>query len=747
MSDMNQIQGKSTARLRGILLLVPLLISTLPPTGLSLEPIDENLYDPYKYTTVGQLGMTITNFGILGEGWNNADQPSCRYKQHTEILREQIEHFSFAGLWVGGKVNGDRRVSTAIVDGVFESGQEGFEYIPTTGIQIRSSISSTAEDPMAEYYSPYAVSHQDFITNFKDYGENVYDGFGIHDFPLGISVHLESYAWNFTFADAFVILNYTIINQSANTIKDIYTGIWADVSVANMNYTSEYEPGGGFTWYDNLDGYDESIDESNYTRDIAYQYDADGDDGWAESYIGLTMLGGTTSRPYLQSHYNQWVWWSTTNDDYPEYTMPLTDYDRYDQLSSSVSSGPNISPTDALVTSNGYPGDPDSWLMMISCGPLGSQPANVDSSSWELPPGDSCNVVFAVVTALWNGGGEDSGTRRANLHINSDWAQKAYDGEDKNRNNILDEDEDINQNGKIDRYILPEPPPVPNMTADVGDQTVTIYWQNNAEQFVDPVSLEKDFEGYRIYGARKTYGDESPEFTLLAEFDIIDSVYSNIGYNTGFDAIKIKNQFGESDSIPINGRYYHYKYTNDGIKNGWLNYYAITAYDRGDPDANLESLESSEYANRKYVYPGVKAADDDWTADPKVYPNPYRGQATWEGYGSQEQMIWFTNLPSKADIRIFTLAGDIVDVIHHDESRYAGQDIVNIDEGNHKVLPDGTTTYPGAPHFSGGEHAWDLITRYEQAIASGLYLFSVENKVEGSSSYGRIKEGKFLIIK
>ncbi len=734
MSDMNHIQGKSPARLRGILLIAILLTFTLPSTTHSQEPTVEWVND--KYTSVGQLGMTITNFGILGEGWNNADQPSCRYKQHTEILREQIEHFSFAGLWIGGKVNGDRRVSTAIVDGVFPSAQEGFEYIPTSGIQIRSSISSTAEDPMAEYYSPYAVSHQDFVTNFQDFDFSI-----PYHTQLGISVHLESYAWNFTFADAFVILNYTIINQSANTIKDIYAGIWADVSVANMNYTSEYEPGGGFTWYDNLDGYDESIDESNYTRDIAYQYDADGDDGWAESYIGLTMLGGTTPRPYLQSHYNQWVWSSTTNDDYPEYTMPLNDYDRYDQLMTDVPIG-----TGDLYT-NGYPNQTDSWLMMISCGPLGSQPANVDSSSWELLPGDSCNVVFAVVTALWNGSGEDSGTRRANLHINSDWAQKAYDGEDKNRNNILDEGEDINQNGKIDRYILPEPPPVPNMTTDVGDQTVTIYWQNNAEHFIDPVSLEKDFEGYRIYGARKTYGDESAEFTLLAEFDLIDSVYSNIGYNTGFDAIRIKNDFGEPDSQQINGRYYHYKYTNDGVKNGWLNYYAITSYDRGNPDANLESLESSEYANRKYVYPGVKVADDDWTADPKVYPNPYRGQATWEGYGSREQMIWFTNLPSKADIRIFTLAGDIVDIIHHDESRYAGQDIVNIDEGNHKVLPDGTPTYPEAPHFSGGEHAWDLITRYEQAIASGLYLFSVENKVEGSSSYGRIKEGKFLIIK
>ena len=51
-----------------------------------------------KYTSVGQLGLTITNFGILGNGWNRMEDgsinPSCVYKQNTEVLREQIEHFS-----------------------------------------------------------------------------------------------------------------------------------------------------------------------------------------------------------------------------------------------------------------------------------------------------------------------------------------------------------------------------------------------------------------------------------------------------------------------------------------------------------------------------------------------------------------------------------------------------------------------------------------------------------------------------
>ena len=713
-------ENDTISKLKQLLTLTFLLILI---AGLLRAQFAIDVFD--KYTSVSQLGLTVTNYGVLGNGWNKVYGeilPSCMYRQHTEILREQVEHFSFAGLWIGGIVNGHRRVSTAIVDGVFESGEEGFEFFATSDIDIRSSISSTSVDPMSQYFSLEAVSHQDMLMDFRDYGREMPE----HT-PLGIDVHLETYAWNFTFADAFVILNYTITNFSTDTIKDIYAGIWVDASIANMNYTSTYEPGGGFSWYDNLDGFDESVDDAGFSRDIAYQYDADGDDGWAESYIGISMLGGNVPFKFLDSYYHQWVWSNASNTEYPAYSYPMNDIQRYEAMTSSVPLGAD--PT--FYNSDGYPNEPNSWLFMLSAGPYGSQPILADSSSWALPPGETCQVVLAVVAARWNGSGDDSAIRRENLYINADWAQQAYDGEDKNRNNILDEGEDTDHNGVLDRYILPEPPPNPNMVVKAGNQTATVYWSNEAEKFLDPVSQKVDFEGYRIYGARKTAvsGDNISEFSLLGDYDVYIDTVQNIGYNTGLDAIQIKNELGEPDTITIDGRDYYYKFENIGINNGWLNYYSVTAYDRGDPEANLASLESSVYANRTYVYPGiVPEADSSWVGDPSVYPNPYRGQAQWDGYGSRERMIWFQNLPREAKIRIFTLAGDLVDVIQHNET-YRGEDVGNID--NRKE-----------PLMSGGEHAWDLITRYDQAVASGLYLFTVENL-----DTKEVKEGKFLIIK
>ena len=46
------------------------------------------------------------------------------------------------------------------------------------------------------------------------------------------------------------------------------------------------------------------------------------------------------------------------------------------------------------------------------------------------------------------------------------------------------------------------------------------------------------------------------------------------------------------------------------------------------------------------------------------------------------------------------------------------------------------------PTLSGGMAAWDLVTRSDQGVASGLYLFAVEDAATGKTHHG-----KFLILK
>lgn len=688
---------------------------------LSLSKTTNSVADYVHYTTVGQLGLTVTNFGIIGEGYNNPDQPSCMYKQYPDNLKEQVEHMSYGGLWVGGMVNGEKRVTTAVVDGVFDYGAAGFEFTDNgDSIIERSSI------PTSKVYSPYAISHQDYIAEFNDEGDVV------NHTPLHINVELRTHTWNYSFTEAFVILDYEITNIGSQDIQDMYIGIWADASVGNMNYTSTYEPGGGWSWYDNLNGYDETIfdpvedDEfPGIHRNIAYQYDVDGDNGYAESYFGMTCLGSeSVPRAYWDSYYSQWVWNTSSNLNYPEYVLPLTDAERYDRMGSSVPKRKDVEG----YSETGYPDQANSWMILIGSGPFGTAPENSDSSIWILRPNETCQIAYAICAGRWaNGDILDTDDRRSYLQNNADWAQKAYNGEDSNGNGVLDSDEDQNDNNLLDRYILPAPPPSPKLLAVPDAGKVTLYWNDLPESFEDPVTRETDFEGYRIYARRKT-SNLTAEWSLLADFDLDD----DMGYNTGLDFIRIKDELGFPSYEVIGTDTFQYKFENSNLLNGWpdKNIFSITSYDSGDPSTGLTSLESSTLENRIQVITGRKASNVD-SLKVGVYPNPYRVSAAWDGSGVRDRMIWFTGLPENANIHIFTMSGEPVKTIYHDGSSYNGSDLQRLDSG----LSSGTV-------FAGGEHPWDLITDHDQALATGMYLFSVED-----TDTGLIKTGKFLVIK
>jgi hypothetical protein len=421
------------------------LLSVVMFAASSAQPLRENrpartpklqksLVDDYwHYHNAGNLGLTVTNYGVIGEGYNNPKQPSCLYKMQADNPRDQIEHMSFGGLWVGGRggADGNIHVSTAIVDGVFEAGEEGFEFTNSAAnsdtVRIRSTIVTSP------FFSPDAISHQDFISDFTDVNTRVPGtDFEIPNHtPLGLSIHLESYAWNYPYTDAFVILNYTITNITRYPIEDIYAGIWADAAVGNMNYTSIYVAGGGWSWYDNMNGFDQAYD-------MGFQYDVDGDDGFAKSYFGLRYLGSSRRQDSVQVAYDQWRWSTSASLDFPDYVMPVDDAGRYDVLR-----GRHVGKYGNAVTDGGIPTDPlqlGSWMLVLSAGSLGT-----------LQPGQSTNFTFAVVCGLWaNQDASDSAARRANLRLNSEWAKIAYNGEDVDGDGKLDPDEDLNKNGLLD---------------------------------------------------------------------------------------------------------------------------------------------------------------------------------------------------------------------------------------------------------------------------------------------------------
>ncbi len=102
-----------------------------------------------------------------------------------------------------------------------------------------------------------------------------------------------------------------------------------------------------------------------------------------------------------------------------------------------------------------------------------------------------------------------------------------------------------------------------------------------------------------------------------------------------------------------------------------------------------------------------------------VVPNPYVAVASWErkqttsaGIGSRgERRIDFIHLPQKATIRIYTIRGDLVDMIEHESS------------------------------IENSASSWDLRTREGLDVAFGIYVYHVDAGELGE------KIGKFAIIK
>ena len=677
------------------------LVSQLAGQTLSKPQVDDNS----KFTNIGNIGLTISNYGTFGDGFaqqSPVDQPSCEYPRGSGV-----EHIFGGGLWVGAQTSSGPKVTTGAFNSArFQtSGSNNFEFTNTADPNDRTVERSSL--PGNRYYSPDAVSHQDFVVNFTD-TNIVVPGTNIiipNHIPMGIAVHLETYAWNFPFADAFVMFNYKIKNVWDDTLKSAYVGMWADLVVRNVNITP---PRVGAPFYQHV-----AVGHvTNDSMQFIYAYDYDGDPGFTDSYVAMTYLGADPvegDQLYNKMTTHNWWLFSGGIEDYE--MPPTTEAARLARMNTSF-------PED--IYRNLIYESPGNWMNLISTGPFES-----------IPPGDSVNVVFAIVCAKkygFNPATQDDDFAKTNLFQNVSWAEKAYHGEDSNRNGILDPGEDVNGNGKLDRFVLPTPPVSPRLQALAGNQKVTLIWDNASESSIDLISKKMDFEGYRVY--RSFIGDDKSSkgmlgsLRLISEYDLKDHLF----FDTGLEAVRMDEPLIEYETDPVTGETdtvrYTYKLEISDLQNGWQYAFSVSAYDSGDASINLPSLESSNLQNAIIVTPGTTPQTAGQNLEIGVYPNPYRVNALWDGPYERDRKLHFYNLPANCEVRIYTLAGDLVDSFSH----------------SGPLFSDAQLNKNGV--FSGGEHAWDIVSQFDQAIATGLYLFTVKDNHSGA-----IYKGKFVIIK
>ena len=253
-----------------------------------------------------------------------------------------------------------------------------------------SEISSLRDNPN---YRPEAISHQDFRSTFTD-ANLLIPGTSIpisgHTNPMGVEVQMETYNWNYRVSDFFVIVNMTLKNVGAETYDDLHVALWANTVVRNVNATPA-GAGGSVFYSQGGNGFLDSLH-------MAYCYDATGDVGMTDSYIGQKFLGAEDKTGFkhpdistgFKDHYNAWIF---NNSGQALFFFPTSDPQRYVKMTQGLNQNPCWDDPTGVDCQNGVGMDIQALLNasgnrsdLVSVGPFSA-----------FAPGDEITLAYAFV--------------------------------------------------------------------------------------------------------------------------------------------------------------------------------------------------------------------------------------------------------------------------------------------------------------------------------------------------------------
>ncbi|MBN2364935.1 MAG: hypothetical protein EH225_02170 [Calditrichaeota bacterium] len=237
-------------------------------------------------------------------------------------------------------------------------------------------------------------------------------------------------------------------------------------------------------------------------------------------------------------------------------------------------------------------------------------------------------------------------------------------------------------------YTVPMPPPGPSFTIRTNETSVgnIIEFDNSIESINDPHQGTPDVVGYHIYrSGRYSFGP----WEKIATLPVRDSRYYS----------------------PEEQKYV---YLDARVALGYGYYYSVTSFDSGQDSwainsaVSVPSLESSIYANRKSAPFYTRLLATDKLDEVTVVPNPFYRSSGFALAGDLKR-IQFEGLPARCTIRIYTLRGDLIKTIEHQDSE-------------------------------SGIASWNQISENGLYVKSGMYFYVV------TSSEGETVKGKFAII-
>lgn len=142
-------------------------------------------------------------------------------------------------------------------------------------------------------------------------------------------------------------------------------------------------------------------------------------------------------------------------------------------------------------------------------------------------------------------------------------------------------------------YNFAKAPLIPTLRAVAGDNQVTLFWDDVAEESDDPIS-GKDFEGYRIYRATDPgFYDATP----------ITNAYGSVIWREPMAQFDLDNEYEGLSNIPTQGVQF-YLGNNTGLRHFWIDttavngfryFYAVTSYDHGSDSLGIDPSECTKF--------------------------------------------------------------------------------------------------------------------------------------------------------
>jgi hypothetical protein len=584
------------------------------------------------------------------------------------------------------------------------SGYMAWAEVDGVGIPFRVCM---AYDPNPTYIS--AIENTQLIKNYNLenpslLAEEIVTGANRIN-RYGVEMHFRAMAWSYPKYDDFIIFEYIFRNTGNHQITNFRFAPTAELSIAHpIGFNGEWRDDDDYEWdidHQAFYFHDGRYWDSEQDEYVNYQY------GLTQSDLGDPAdLGAPAAinHEFQSPQYFTYYWLDKPEKSDPSEPdhMNIVDKGNLNQQWNRVQEDPmndnpevDFDPDSYILEALTYDQPPPPTTEDGTPIPGGREPTDFEhqldyiyeTGPYDLPPGGELKFVMVAACGMMDFARVAAGGVENEAHLK--------EGADSLWKNV-DAAMELYQRG----YEAPDPPPT--STNGMNSLTITplpggmkIQWPPIPDDYVDPDYLVNDVAGYRVY--QSTFRNIGP-WKLIADIP--------------------------KESITIEDGMITFEDT--GLSQGVGYYYGVTSYDTGHndpwpPDPSVTGVSSLESglvnANAEPVYP--IAAPSNNMDDVRVYPNPFRQHSMLLGEG-EDYRLEFVNIPAKCTIRIYTLAGDLVQTIKHD---------------------DGT-----------GDESWGSralgdyqVNKFLQYVAPGTYLFHIESHVFGHE--GESKVGKFVIIK